>query len=87
MATEPGTPYGMAIDGRRGLVYVTLTATNRLESFRIEGNGLVPAQTWPTVRQPNDVAVDAATGMVFVAGRDGSQLELIGPGTHGTPAS
>jgi DNA-binding beta-propeller fold protein YncE len=87
VATEPGTPYGMAIDGRRGLVYVTLTATNRLESFRIEGNGLVPAQTWPTVRQPNDVAVDAATGMVFVAGRDGSQLELIGPGTPGTPAS
>jgi DNA-binding beta-propeller fold protein YncE len=85
--TEAGTPYGIAIDGRRGLVYVTLTATNRLESFRIRGNGLVPAQTWPTVRQPNDVAVDAATGMVFVAGRDGSQLQLIGPGTPGSPAS
>jgi hypothetical protein len=31
--------------------------------------------------------VDAATGMVFVAGRDGSQLQLIGPGTPGSPAS
>ncbi|MDX6419076.1 MAG: hypothetical protein QOG28_3696 [Trebonia sp.] len=87
VGTEPGTPYGIAIDGRRGLVYVTLTATNQLESFRIKGNGLVPAQTWLTVRQPNDVAVDAATGMVFVAGRDGSQLQLIGPGTPGSPAS
>jgi len=87
VATEPGTPYGIAIDGRRGLVYVTLTATNRLESFRISGDGLVPAQTWPTVRQPNDVAVDTATGMVFVAGRDGSQLQLISPGTPGRPAS
>ena len=86
-ATEPGTPYGLAIDGRRGLVYVTLTATNRLESFRINGNGLVPAQTWPTVRQPNDVAVDPATGMVFVAGRDDGQLQLIGPGTPGSPVS
>ena len=84
--TEPGTPYGLAVDGQRGLVYVTLTATNLLESFRIEGNGLVPAQTWPTVRQPNDVAVDAATGTVFVAGRDGSQLELIRPGSPGSPA-
>jgi hypothetical protein len=84
VGTQPGTPYGLAIDGRRGLVYVTLTATSRLESFLIKGNGLVPAQTWPTVRQPNDVAVDTATGLVFVAGRDGSQLELIRPGT---PAS
>lgn len=85
--TEPGTPYGIAIDGRRGLVYVTLTATNQLESFRIKGNGLVPAQTWPTVRQPNDVAVDTATGMVFVAGGDDSQLQLIRSGTPGSPAS
>ena len=33
--TEQGTPYGIAVDLRRDLVYVTLTATNRLESFRI----------------------------------------------------
>jgi DNA-binding beta-propeller fold protein YncE len=85
--TEPGTPYGIAVDGRRGLVYVTLTATNRLESFRIKGDGLVPAQTWLTVRQPNDVAVDDATGRVFVAGRDGDQLQIIDPGTPGSPAS
>ncbi|HEX8006025.1 MAG TPA: hypothetical protein VF482_06305 [Trebonia sp.] len=84
--TEPGTPYGIAIDGRRGLVYVTLTATNRLESFRIRGDGLVPVQTWPTVRQPNDVAVDEATGRLFVAGTDGGQLQLIGPGTPSSPA-
>ena len=56
------TPYGIAIDGRRGAVYVTLTATNQLESFRISGTTLVPGRTWPTVRQPNDVAVDEATG-------------------------
>jgi hypothetical protein len=62
------TPYGIAIDGRRGAVYVTLTATNQLESFRISGTTLVPGRTWPTVRQPNDVAVDEATGRLFVAG-------------------
>jgi hypothetical protein len=73
------TPYGIAIDGRRGLVYVTLTATNRLESFRISGDGLAPDRIWPTVRQPNDVAVDEATGRVFVAGTDDDQLQLIDP--------
>ncbi len=70
--------YGIAIDARLGLAYVTLTPTNRLESFRIQGDGLVPARAWPTVRQPNDVAVDEATGRVFVAGRD-NQLQLIDP--------
>jgi len=75
------TPYGIAIDGRRGLVYVTLTATNQLESFRISGDGLTPDQIWPTVHQPNDVAVDEGTGQVFVAGTDGDQLQLIAPGT------
>jgi hypothetical protein len=77
--TEPGTPYGITVDGGRGLVYVTLTALNRLESFRIKGDGLVPDQTWPTVRQPNDVAVDEPTGRVFVAGTANHQLELIDP--------
>jgi sugar lactone lactonase YvrE len=81
--TGPGTPYGIAVDARRGLVYVTLTAANRLESFRIDGAALVPARSWPTVRQPNDVAVDEATGRVFVAGRDDGQLQLIDPGTPG----
>jgi len=82
--TEPGTPYGITVDVRRGLVYVTLTATSELESFRISGRRLVPDQTWPTVRQPNAVAVDESTGRVFVAGRDDGQLELIDPATPGT---
>ena len=81
--TVRGTPYGIAVDRRRGLVYVTLTATNELESFRISGDGLVPVQTWPTVRQPNSVTVNQATGRVFIAGLDGNQLEMIDPGTHG----
>lgn len=71
------TPYGIAIDGKRGLVYVTLTATNLVESFRISGDALLPDRIWPAVRQPDDVAVDEATGRVFVAGTDDHQLQLI----------
>jgi DNA-binding beta-propeller fold protein YncE len=77
--TQCCAPYGIAIDGRRGVVYLTLTASNRLESFRISGTGLIPGRTWPTVRQPNDVAVDEKTGRVFVAGTDGDHLQLIDP--------
>ncbi len=83
--TQAGAPYGMAVDLTRNLLYVTLTASNRLESFKITGSLLVPDTSWPTVRQPNSVAVDTATGRVFVAGR-GNELQLIDPGTHGTPA-
>jgi DNA-binding beta-propeller fold protein YncE len=79
--TQCCTPYGIAVDGRRGVLYVTLTASNLLESFRIAGGRLVPGRTWPTVRQPNDVAVDEATGRVFVAGTDDNQLQLIDPGS------
>jgi DNA-binding beta-propeller fold protein YncE len=73
------TPYGIAIDGRRGVVYVTLTATNQLQSFKISRTTLLSSRTWPTVRQPNDVAVDEATGRVFVAGTRDGQLQLIEP--------
>jgi DNA-binding beta-propeller fold protein YncE len=77
--TQCCTPYGIAIDGRRGVLYVTLTASNLLESFRMSGTSLVPGRTWPTVRQPNDVAVDEATSRVYVAGTADNQLQLIDP--------
>ena len=76
--TGRGAPYGLAVDRRRGLVYVTLTATSQLESFRISGDSLVPDQTWPAVRQPNSVAVNEATGRVFITGRADNQLRSAG---------
>jgi DNA-binding beta-propeller fold protein YncE len=77
--TRPGAPYGLALDRTRGVLYVTLTASNQLESFEIKGNTVVPARVWPTVRQPDSVAVDSATGRVFVASRTGGGLQLIDP--------
>ncbi len=35
--------------------------------------------TYPTVRQPNSVAVDPRSGEVFVAGRDEGQMQRIEP--------
>jgi DNA-binding beta-propeller fold protein YncE len=74
-----GTPYGLAIDQRRDMLYVTLTGTNKLRSFRIQGHHLEARRTWPTVRQPNDVTVDDATGTVIIAGAANSVLQFITP--------
>ena len=76
-----GRPYGLAVDSRRHEVFVTLTATNQLRSFRITGRHLRPDRTWPTARQPNDVTVDERSGQAIVTGTAASVLEFIDP-TH-----
>jgi DNA-binding beta-propeller fold protein YncE len=74
-----GTPYGLAIDQQREILYVTLTGTNKLRSFRIQSRHLQPQRTWPTVKQPNDMTVDDATGTVIIAGAASNVLEFIAP--------
>ncbi len=74
-----GAPYGLAVDGSRRRLYVSLTGTNELRSYRIEGRELVAERTWATVRQPNDVAVDERTGRVVVAGTAEGQLQFLDP--------
>jgi DNA-binding beta-propeller fold protein YncE len=78
-STGGGAPYGLAVDATRNRLYVTLTGTNTLRSYRMDGRRLVADRTWPTVRQPNDVAVDPTTGRVIVAGTAEGQLQFILP--------
>ena len=78
-STAGGAPYGLAVDLARGRLYVTLTATNTLRSYRIDGATLTADRTWPTVRQPNDVTVDPRTGGLVVAGTGDGKLQLIEP--------
>jgi hypothetical protein len=74
----PGTPYGLAFDDRRGRLYVTVTETNQLRSFRVNGAGLIPDQHWTTPRQPNSVAVDNG-GRVYVAGAADGVIQVLQP--------
>ncbi len=74
-----GAPYGLVVDAERKKVYVTLTGTNQLRSFAIDAKRLVAGKTWATVRQPNDIAVDPATGRLIVAGTADGQLQLLDP--------
>jgi len=74
-----GAPYGLAVDATRSIAYVTLTASNRVQAFRLDGTTPKADRSWPTLRQPNDVGVDPSTGRIVVVGATDSALQLIDP--------
>lgn len=75
----PGTPYGAAFDRARDRMWVTLTGANEVVGVDLAGAQLTIAARFPTVRQPNTVAVDSGTGRVFVAGAADGVVEIIDP--------
>jgi DNA-binding beta-propeller fold protein YncE len=72
----PGGPYGIALDPVRHRLWVTLTARNEVVELAATGRPH-PLVRWPTVRQPDSVAVDPALGTLAVTGRDAGVLQLI----------
>ncbi|MDT8914723.1 YncE family protein [Amycolatopsis sp. PS_44_ISF1] len=73
----PGTPYGVAYDANRDRLWVTLTARNQLVGIDLSGAEPRVVATFPTVRQPNTVAVDPATGVRYVTGTVEGSVEII----------
>jgi DNA-binding beta-propeller fold protein YncE len=71
----PGAPYGVAADPVHKRFWVTLTETNEV----VELTDRRRLRSFPTVRQPNTVAVDPVTGRVFVASRTAGTLQIIDP--------
>ena len=74
----PGAPYGVALDPVRRRLWVTLTARNEVVELPAHGRPYA-LRRLPTVRQPDSLAVDPATGRVFVTGRDAGTLQIIDP--------
>ncbi|MGH2989227.1 MAG: YncE family protein, partial [Solirubrobacterales bacterium] len=76
-----GGPYGIALDCRRGVLWVTLPGENRLVALRLPGRAGAVRElaSFATVRQPNSVAADPRSGRVFVAGRDSGTLQILNP--------
>ena len=79
-----GSPYGIDVDPEREHLWVTLTARNRLVQYDISGDAPREISSYPTVRQPNDVAVNPTDGRVFVGGRTNAELQIIDPGSEGS---
>ncbi len=71
----PGGPYGITFDRPRKRFWVTLTKTNQVVQLTDRRR----LRAFPTVRQPNSVAVDPSTGRVFVASRAEGTLQSILP--------
>jgi DNA-binding beta-propeller fold protein YncE len=74
-----GTPYGIAYDNARDRLWVTLTSRNQVVGVDLTKARPAVVATFPTVRQPNTVAVDSAAGRVFVASRTDGTVQLIDP--------
>lgn len=77
----PGSPYGIAYDDTRDRLWVTLTGRNQVVAFDVSGRTPREVARFATIRQPNTVGVDPATGRVFVASRTDGLLQLIDPPT------
>ena len=74
----PGAPYGLAVDPVRGRLWTTLTRTNQVVELAAGRRPRV-LRSFPTVRQPNTVAVDPRSGRVYVAGKTDGVLQLLDP--------
>jgi DNA-binding beta-propeller fold protein YncE len=72
-----GRPYGVALDPMRQRLWVTETATNRLAEYDVSDVAPRLVATFPTVRQPNSVAVDGRSGRVYVTGTAGGELQIL----------
>lgn len=73
----PDAPYGVAYDDRTGLVWVTVTGTNTVIGYDISTGIPVEKGRYATVRQPNSVAVDTATGTLLIGSATGDGLQRI----------
>lgn len=75
----PGSPYGVAYDARRDLAWVTLTGRDEVVGLGVAGGEPVVIHRFPTVHQPDAVAVDPVSGRVLVVSAGGMGLQMIDP--------
>ena len=73
-----GGPYGIVFDHESRHMWVTLTKTNEVVEL---ASGSRPhfLRRFPSVRQPNTVAVDERSGRVLVTGKVDGVLQLLDP--------
>ncbi len=76
---SPGAPYGIAADCARQNLWVTATARNSAVAYRMTRPGLRRLAEFPTVRQPNSIAVDPRSGEAFVSASLGNVVQRIVP--------
>ncbi|OBI52220.1 hypothetical protein A5707_12535 [Mycobacterium kyorinense] len=68
-------PYGLA--GSRGLTWVTQTAANMVIGYDLSTGIPVEKVRYPTVQQPNSLAVADASGTLYVVSGSGGGVQVI----------
>jgi outer membrane protein assembly factor BamB len=71
----PQSPYGLA--GSRGLTWVSQTAANIVIGYDLSTGIPVEKVRYPTVRQPNSLAFDDASGTLYVMSGSGQGVQVI----------
>ena len=79
-------PYATAYDERAQTVWVTLSGSNEVVGYDLSGGIPTEKKRFPTVRQPNSVVVNSATGELFVGSASGDGLQRIATVEAGAPA-
>ncbi|RZL78425.1 MAG: hypothetical protein EOP32_21940 [Rhodococcus sp. (in: high G+C Gram-positive bacteria)] len=70
-------PYAVAYDDAADRAWVTLTETNEVVGFDLSSGVGVETARYPTVRQPNSVAVDTVNGDLLIGSATGDGLQQI----------
>ena len=73
----PRSPLGIAVDETRRRLWITCTATSRLVELALDRPLPRIVGQWPTVRQPNTLALDPRTDTVLVVGAHPGALEIV----------
>ena len=73
----PGAPYGMATDAQTHTVWVTLTARNEVVGLDVSSAVPRVIARYPTVAQPDTVAVAPGSRTVWVVGSRNGQVQRI----------
>jgi hypothetical protein len=71
----PQSPYGLA--GSRALTWVSQTAANIVIGYDLSTGLPVEKVRYPTVRQPNSLAFDDASGTLYVMSGSGQGVQVI----------
>lgn len=72
----PDSPFGLA--GSTTLAWVSQTATNTVIGYDLATGIPVEKVRYPTVRQPNTLAFDEASGTLYVVSGSGAGVQVIG---------
>jgi hypothetical protein len=78
----PQSPYG--VTGSRGLTWVSQTSANIVIGYDLSTGIPLEKVRYPTVRQPNALAFDDATGTLYVVSGSGEGVQIIEHAATGT---